>query len=468
MGYSINPIAYLAVFGIVPLGVLLFAIMPARRAVAAVYVLGWMFLPPNIGIPVPIVPDWAKPVAINFAALLGVLAFDSSRVFRFRLAAFDIPVLLWMLWPLFVSITNDLGVNDGFSGIYGNFHWWGIAYFMGRLYFSDPAGIRDLAYWIALGTIIYIPFVCFELVMSPQLNRMLYGYHQTGFGMSRRGSGWRPMVFMQHGLQLTLWMCSGALICLIFWMNRSVRTILYFPMWLWTIVLTLVAVACQSFGAVALMLGMMVVAVVSKNLRFRLLIGIVLLIPPTYMVMRMTGLWDGSSLIELSRMIGGDGRAGSLMVRIRNETAFIDRALEQPIAGWGGHNRYRPTDAEAGFRVLSDGYWIIILGQTGLVGLAFLLWFFLAPVVMFLSRWRSAAVTHPWLAPGLALSLVMCMFIIDCLFNAMPNIVYGLAAGAVAGLAPTPQLIAAMFPQAASGRAAATAADGGGTSPRTA
>jgi hypothetical protein len=446
MGYSINILVPVALFGFVPLGVLLFAFMPARLAVAWVFVLGWMFLPPNVGYGVPILPDWAKPIAISFTALLGALIFDSARLFRFRPAWYDLPVVAWMIWPFFVSMVNGLGVTDGVSAIYGNCTWWGIAYFLGRVYFADPAGIRVLAWSIVVGTILYTPFVLYELVMSPQLNRMLYGYHQTGFGMTRRGSSWRPMVFMQHGLMLTLWMCSGALIAMVFWMSGSVKTVLRIPSSLWAIVLTLVAAACQSFGALALMLAAMAIAIASKQLRFRLLLGVALAIPTTYMVMRMTGLWDGNSLIEASRAVGGDDRAGSLMIRIRNETAFINRAMQQPIFGWGGFGRSRPTDAEAGFRVLSDGYWIIILGQHGLVGLSLLTWYFTAPVAMFLSRWRSAAVTHPWLAPAFALSLVLMMFMTDCLFNAMPNVVFGLVAGGLAGLVPTPALLQAMFP----------------------
>jgi hypothetical protein len=66
------------------------------------------------------------------------------------------------------------------------------------------------------------------------------------------------------------------------------------------------------------------------------------------------------------------------------------------------------------------------------------------PVLLFIHRWKAWAVWHPWLLPGLGLCLILVMFVIDCMFNAMLNPLYILCAGAVAGLAPTPQLIKQM------------------------
>jgi hypothetical protein len=66
------------------------------------------------------------------------------------------------------------------------------------------------------------------------------------------------------------------------------------------------------------------------------------------------------------------------------------------------------------------------------------------PGVLFAKRFGRFAVTHPWLGAGFGLSLGLAMFTIDCMLNAQPSPIYIVAAGALMGLRPTPQMMAAM------------------------
>ena len=54
---------------------------------------------------------------------------------------------------------------------------WGVPYLIGRFYFNDAAGTRDLALGLLLGGILYLPFCLFEIRMSPVLHTTLYGLH---------------------------------------------------------------------------------------------------------------------------------------------------------------------------------------------------------------------------------------------------------------------------------------------------
>lgn len=438
MGFT--PLVPVALLGFVPLGMLLFLFLPARRSVIAIYILGWLFLPPGVTYPVPGLPDYNKYVAINFAALFGVVLFDAARMLRFRLQWYDLPALVFLITPFFTSLVNGLGVNDALSMVYRQVTVWIIPYFLGRLYFTDLAVVRELAIGIFIGGLIYMPLTWIEMRLSPQLNRWVYGFHPTAFGMTRRFGGWRPQVFMQHGLMLAIFMCSATLVGMVLWLSGSLKRFLAVPMWIWTGLLGATCIMCRSFGAVVLMLVAMVIAYVGKTLRWRALAAGFIILPIVYMGVRGTDLWDGQELVDLSRAIGGEQRAGSLFVRLRNETAFVDHAMRQPLLGWGGHGRSRPDFADTGFRVLSDGYWIIVLGQNGLIGLGSMILFFTLPGLLFLHRWRSAAVWHPWLAPGMALLLITAMFLADCLFNAMLTPIFGLTAGALATLMPTAQV----------------------------
>ena len=88
---------------------------------------------------------------------------------------------------------------------------WGIPYFLGRIYFNDLQGLRELSVAIFIGGLIYVPFCLYEIRFSPQLHRLLYGYHQHDFSQTFRFGGYRPMVFMQHGLMVGMWMGMATL-----------------------------------------------------------------------------------------------------------------------------------------------------------------------------------------------------------------------------------------------------------------
>lgn len=86
---------------------------------------------------------------------------------------------------------------------------WGLPYFVAKVYFADPEGLKTLALAIFLGGIVYIPFCFIEMAISPQLHRMTYGFSQANILQSMRSGGFRPVVYMQHGLMVAMWMVSA-------------------------------------------------------------------------------------------------------------------------------------------------------------------------------------------------------------------------------------------------------------------
>ena len=57
------------------------------------------------------------------------------------------------------------------------------------------------------------------------LGREIYGFNQHMFAQAVRESGYRPVVFMQHGLMVALFLVSGSIIGVWFW-ARGVRPLL--------------------------------------------------------------------------------------------------------------------------------------------------------------------------------------------------------------------------------------------------
>jgi hypothetical protein len=436
-----SPLVALALFGFIPVGLLSFAFLPARRAVAAIWVLGWVFLPPNAKFGLPGLPDYTKFDAILLTSLIGSLIFDGKTFFKFRPAWYDLPALAVLLLPFASSMTNGLGINDGLSSVYGAFILWVGPYLLGRLYFADLQGMKELSLWIVAGCIICIPLCLIEMRLSPQLNNWLYGYHQVSrFDQTRRYGGWRPMLFMQHGLMVGLWMSVGTLIATVLWMSGSVKRFMAMPISFWAVTLGITTVMCRSFGALALLAIGLAVASIAKQARVPSLVLALTLLPVAYVTTRSSGLWDGSELVAASSQVAGAQRGGSLEFRIKNENTLVTHALKEPIFGWGGWGRNRPDRREAGHFIATDGLWVIQLGQRGLTGLVAFMLLFLLPPTLFLWRWGMLGMTHPWLAPAMAMCITVLLFMNDSLFNSMINPIYTIAAGGLTGLVMTPQV----------------------------
>ena len=179
-----------ALFGWIPLILLLFLLATPRRAVIVAFIGAWLFLP-MASYAVLALPDFTKMTATSYGAMLGVVLFDATRLIRFRPSWIDIPIVVYCAVPMATSLLNGLGVYDGASAIAASVITWGLPYFIGRLYFSDLAGLRELAIGIFVGGLVYLPLCLYEIRMSPQLHNMFYGYHQHDFGMTRRLGGWR-------------------------------------------------------------------------------------------------------------------------------------------------------------------------------------------------------------------------------------------------------------------------------------
>ncbi len=423
-----TPAVYIALWGILPVGVLLFWLIPPRRALIAVLLLGWLFLP-MAGIAFAGFPDYTKMTATSLAALFGALLRDSGRLMTFRARWFDLPMLVWCLVPVVTSTNNGLGLYDGMSASLGTVIDWGVPYFLGRVYFTNMSELTELAIGIVIGGLVYVPLCWFEIRMSPQLHHWVYGFTQHEFVQTKRYGGYRPMVFMYHGLAVGMWMTAATLVAVWLSATGAVPKLLGTPMWAWAAVLAVTSLFVKSFGAFALLLIGCAVLLSSRLGVSRLMLAAIIAIPLLYVGTRSTGHWDGSELVGLSSALGGEQRGGSLEFRISMENVLIQRALEQPAFGWGRWGRNRPPEDRAG--VVTDGLWIIAMGQYGIVGLASLMAVILVGPLMLLRYARSSDLPQPRWVAAAAIGVLLSLFMIDCLFNACPNPVFTLACGAV-------------------------------------
>jgi O-antigen ligase len=125
-------------------------------------------------------------------------------------------------------------------------------------------------------------------------------------------------------------------------------------------------------------------------------------------------------------------REKSLAFRLECEDKFLAVVSKQPIIGMGADPKARPVD-EDDRPVVSDALWIIQFFDTGYVGLAALLAFFLWPAWRFVRRVSPAEWRQPTLAPAAICATILVLTMCDFCVNGLINPVYILVAAALTG-----------------------------------
>jgi hypothetical protein len=439
-----NFLVPIALFGWVPVVLFLFAMLPPRRAVITSILVAWLFLP-MAGLPIPGFPDFTKMNATSVGILLGCMIFDQARIFTFRARWFDLPMVIWCFVPFVSSIVNGLGVYDGISATIAQIFIWGLPYLIGRVYFSDLDALRELAIGIFIGGLIYVPLCLIEIKMSPQLHKWVYGYHPADFAMAIRFGGYRPTVFMQHGLMVAMWMAAATLMGVWLWYTQSVREIRGIPMVVLVPLLGATTLACRSMNSMVLLAVGLGAMFATGWFKTRLFLAALIIVGPVYIALRLSDVWGGEQLAALAALVDAD-RASSLQTRLNNESMLSDRALQQPIFGWGGWGRARVRNESGRDVSTTDGLWIIAVGNNGIVGLTSWMAALLLPAALLLKYSRPIDWAHPVFASAGALGILLVLYFLDCIMNAMVNPVFTIAAGGVIGLqalrgasAPAPQ-----------------------------
>lgn len=425
-----TPLVPITLFGWIPVVLLLFALMKPRTAVLVGFSIAWLFLP-MAGFKIPQFIDYTKFTATPIGILLGILIFDGGRVFQYRPKLVDLPVFGWCLIPLVSSIDAGWGIYEGISVSVPRFITWGIPFLVGRLYFSDLESLKQLAIAIFLGAVAYVPFCLIEVRMSPQLHTWVYGYHQHVFAQAFREGGWRPTVFLQHGLAVANFMCLAAMIGWWLWARKSQSRLIGWPMlYLWLGVAA-TAFLCRSTGALALTAMAVSILLFTSRLRYSFPMWLLVLLPPAYVAARTVGGWNADELVEIAKLLFSAERVDSLDFRLDSEAQMWQEAQRHLLVG-NGRFTFVARGPEGELGVTPDGYWIIALGCNGVFGVVLLLLALGMPLVHFLRKFPARTWTHPAVAPVFVLAVGWGIYGVDCLFNAMENQIMTMMSGGLA------------------------------------
>jgi hypothetical protein len=427
-----HPVALAALLGWIPFVLLLFALLPARRAVIGGILLGWLLLP-EAKYPLAGLPDYTKLSAIPIVVFAGALLFDRRSFRALRPRWVDLPMLVWCFCPAAASLSNGLEWYDAASATLAHVIIWGLPYVLGRVYCSDVAGLTELAIGIVVAGLVYVPLCVFEIYRGPLLHALVYGFDTSNPRSTVRFGGWRPTVFMSHGLMVAMFMTAAAIVAFWMWRSGALRRLLGFSTGIWVLVLFATVVAVRSVnGWVLLATGTLLLLSLRRAYGW-VLVLCVLVAPPLYVTARITSLWSGKQIVRPVWSAVGRSRAQSLQFRLQQENALIRKARQKLWLGWGGWGRSRLHDAEGRDISVTDSAWIISFGQFGVVGVASQLALFLVPVLTFWVRWPVRFWDTGAAAPGAALAVVLALYAINNCFNCHLSSAYVLVAGGLAG-----------------------------------
>jgi hypothetical protein len=456
-----NMIAYLALIAWPGIAIALFRLLPLERAVIWSILGPYLFLPPVAAFDFPLIPRLDKVSIPNASAflicvvMLGHKVPILPRTFLARLL-----VLLFLLTPIAAVLTNSdpitfvigglpgLQVHDSISAAIAQ----GIALtplLLGRRFLGSEAALRELLIALVIAGLVYSLPMLVEIRLSPQLNVWIYGFFQHDFGQMMRQGGYRPIVFLQHGLWVAFltFLTLIAAVALWRWPPTPAHRGRYF---LASGYLAVMLVLCKSAAVLVYAAAALPLARFAKpgtQLRMAALLGLVAI---SYPLLRGAELVPVEAILKQAEAFGED-RADSLAFRFNNEELLLEHGRARPWFGWGGWGRNQIYDPFSGQMVsVSDGRWVIIIGTYGWFG--YIAEFGLLGLPLFMlarrSLGRGAAEISPYAGP---IALMLGFNMVDMLPNATLTPFTWLLAGALLAYAEAPEAAesAAAVPTAA-------------------
>lgn len=421
---------------------LAFRRLPVGRAIIASLLVAYLFLPPPpAGFDFPLLPPLTKETIPSLAMILACLILYRDRITLMPETIIGrVLVITFVCSPLATVLTNAepvfwgqmalpaLKLREAFSTMLQQALL--IAPFlMARNFLRNPDDHRDILKALFIGGMVYSVLMLIEVRLSPQLNIWVYGYFQHNFDQMIRFGGFRPIVFLYHGLWVSFFAMTAVVSAAALARGSVTRVALGF--WAAAAYLLVVLVLSKSLGAI--MYGLLLVplvAVLSSRTQLRLA-ALLAFVALAYPVLKGADLVPQEAMVQQAERVESD-RANSLRFRFQQETILLHRAQEKPLFGWGLWGRNHIWDgATRTILTVTDGRWIILIGVLGWVG--FLAEFGLLALPIFL-MWRKSGQgdLSPWIGP---MALILAINMIDLIPNATLTPLTWLMAGAILGYA---------------------------------
>ncbi len=448
INFSVTAQLAMIVWPIITFVILLKQRRNIERAVFFCFAFAMIFLPELIEFDLPGVPPINKEQAVLLVVLVYFLWRYRKRIRQARpLRGLDLFLLISMLAAIGTASTNKdwlsygswktihirgLTMYDALSLAIRDVVGFGLPFFIGRMVFKTTKDLENIFRVMATMGLVYAFFCLVEIRLSPQLHTWIYGYPQhSDFAQTIRWGGFRPMVFMAHGLAVAMFMCAACMCASILGRLKqkvtpfklSARAVSWF--------LFIILIACKSTGSIfyAVLFLPAVSRFKPKNMvRMALLVAVFVTVYPT---LRATRVFPAEEFVAYSKSLLGEERAQSMAFRFENEELLLDKLFTRFYFGWGGEGRGRVYDEEMGKEVtIADGWWIIVLSSRGAIGAICNFAVMLIPI--FAMRKRIRKIKNKREAQMIAgLTLVLAAYLLDLIPNGAFSLIPYVLAGAL-------------------------------------
>ncbi len=339
---------------------------------------GYLLLPPLTVFNFPVIPDLDKYTIPNLMALVCALWLMGDKVgFVPQSWLGKALIATYVFSPFGTALTNGDPLIFQQSSIQGMRLYDSLAaiayqaiallpFFLARRYLGSPEGMKlILGALVAAGLAYSIPMLI-EAVMSPQINVWVYGFFQHDFFQTIRYGGYRPVVFLPHGLWVAFFAFMAVMASVVLLRRappearpKALLICLY---------LAFMLLICRSAGPIIYALALTPLILLMPARVQLMAAAVMAILVIAYPVLRGAHLVPLDQILALADNLSPE-RAYSLRFRIENEELLLARANERPIFGWGGYNRGFTHDPITGQTLnIADGAWVIIMGTYGWVG----------------------------------------------------------------------------------------------------
>ncbi|MEC7297149.1 MAG: hypothetical protein VXW43_00505 [Pseudomonadota bacterium] len=454
-----NTLAYIVVFSYPLVVLLLFRKLSLPKALIWSILGGYLFLPEKTGIDLPVLPvlDKSTIPALSAAVMVWLKRERSDpvkarqerseepgrtagRPVRVRRQGGRLMLLLLIIGtvaPFATYYVNRepviwgakyipaMTIYDSFSMVLATFMAF-IPFLLARRQLASSETHREILKSLVWAGVVCSLLIFVEVRLSPQMNRWIYGFFPHSFAQHIRGGGFRPILFLEHGLRVGIFMSMVALAsCGLFGLREGKRPGFWLFLAGWFIIALFLS---KNFGAFVITLLLLPVALLPvqrpKVIIAAFLASIVLMYP----IARGGGIIPLDAITSAAYRISED-RAESLVYRLDNEGALLERANEKPFFGWGMWYRNGVFD-ENGKRIsVTDGIWVIIIGIRGWAGYIGFFGILTLPIVLLAYRSRQLSIDRA----TVGLMLVLVANLVDLLPNSSLVPITWLIAGALAG-----------------------------------
>lgn len=371
-----NAFAYLIFFGWPVVVLWLLFSYPVKKAIFIAITSAVLLLPTAFTIDLPLLPPLDKETIPGLS--IAVILFLLRKKFRIFQPGLITKLFIAYFIGLVITVElNSLPIITAKKYLPGLTHYDAFSlivrvilntmpFFLGRYFSTSIKDTEGFFKILVIMALIYTIPMLYELKMSPQLHYMVYGIQPSMFLQQIRESGYRPMVFIGHGLGLAFWF-STAVIAAGVLLKNKVRVSFTSP-FATLCYLLIILFLCKTWSAMLyVMFGLVFTFKLkpSKQIKWSLIIAALVIMYP---IAKVADVFPDKEIISIINQYSPE-RAQSLQFRFQNEGALLEHALKKPIFGWGDWGRNRVYSTEDG-RDLSiiDGRWIGELGVNGWIG----------------------------------------------------------------------------------------------------